>query len=144
MVMLSLGDDPADPSAESVQRAADKVAEEKDKGQIRRFTGNDYADDLAAGNVAIAQAYSGDVVQLQADNPNLQFVVPEAGGTTFVDSMVIPTTTRNKAGAEAWIDFVYDKANYAELSPTSSTCRCSATSRPSCRRSTPRWRPTRW
>ena len=115
MVMLSLGDDPADPSAESVQRAADKVAEEKDKGQIRRFTGNDYADDLAAGNVAIAQAYSGDVVQLQADNPNLQFVVPEAGGTTFVDAMVIPTTTRNKAGAEAWIDFVYDKANYAEL-----------------------------
>ena len=85
MVMLSLGDDPADPSAETVQRAADKVAEEKDNGQIRRFTGNDYADDLASGNVAIAQAYSGDVVQLQADNPDLQFVVPEAGGTTFVD-----------------------------------------------------------
>ena len=42
---------------------------QKDKGQIRRFTGNDYADDLAAGNVVIAQAYSGDVVQLQTDNP---------------------------------------------------------------------------
>ena len=115
MVMLSLGDDPEDPATDAVQRAADKVAEEKDKGQIRRFTGNDYADDLAAGNVAIAQAYSGDVVQLAADNPNLQFVVPEAGGTTFVDVMVIPTTTRNKAGAEAWMDFVYDRANYAEL-----------------------------
>jgi spermidine/putrescine transport system substrate-binding protein len=115
MIMLSLGDDPADPSTEAVQRAADKVAEEKDSGQIRRFTGNDYADDLASGNVAIAQAYSGDVVQLQADNPDLQFVVPEAGGTTFVDSMVIPVTTRNKAGAEEWINFVYDKANYAEL-----------------------------
>jgi spermidine/putrescine transport system substrate-binding protein len=115
MIMLSLGDDPANPSAEAVQRAADKVAEEKDRGQIRRFTGNDYADDLASGNVAIAQAYSGDVVQLQADNPDLQFIVPEAGGTTFVDAMVIPVTTRNKAGAEEWINFVYDKANYAEL-----------------------------
>ena len=115
MVMLSLGDDPADPTTEAVQRAADKVAEEKDKGQIRRFTGNDYADDLASGNVAIAQAYSGDVVQLAADNPDLQFIVPEAGGTTFVDSMIIPTTTRNKAGAEAWMDFVYDRANYAKL-----------------------------
>jgi spermidine/putrescine transport system substrate-binding protein len=29
--------------------------------------------------------------------------------------MVIPVTTRNKAGAEEWINFVYDKANYAEL-----------------------------
>ena len=115
MVMLSLGDDPADPSTESVQRAADKVAQEKDRGQIRRFTGNDYADDLASGNVAIAQAYSGDIVQLQADNPDLRFVVPEAGGTTFVDAMVIPTTTQNKAGAEEWIDFVYDRANYAKL-----------------------------
>jgi spermidine/putrescine transport system substrate-binding protein len=115
MVMLALGDNPAEPTAEAVQRAADKVAEEKDKGQIRRFTGNDYADDLTAGNVAIAQAYSGDVVQLAADNPNLAFVIPDSGGTTFVDVMVIPTTSRNKAGAEAWMDFVYDRANYAQL-----------------------------
>jgi spermidine/putrescine transport system substrate-binding protein len=115
MVMQSLGDDPADPSTETVQRAADKVAEEKDKGQVRRFTGNDYADDLTAGNVAIAQAYSGDIVQLQADNPDLAFVVPEAGGTTFVDCMVIPATTRNKAGAEEWMNYVYDRDNYAEL-----------------------------
>lgn len=115
MVMLSLGDDPSDPSTETVQKAADKVAEEKDKGQIRRFTGNDYADDLASGNVAIAQAYSGDIVQLALDNPDLAFVVPEAGGTTFVDSMVIPVTTRNQAGAEEWMNYVYDRDNYAEL-----------------------------
>ena len=115
MIVLSLGDDPSEYSAEAVQRAADKVAEEKDKGQIRRFTGNDYSDDLTAGNVAIAQAYSGDVVQLQADNPDLGFAVPEAGGTTFVDVMVIPSTTRNQQGAEEWMNFVYDRANYAEL-----------------------------
>ncbi len=115
MVMLSLGDDPSDPSTEAVQRAADKVAEEKDKGQIRRFTGNDYIDDLAAGNLVIAQAYSGDVVQLQADDPDLDFVVPEAGGTTFVDVMAIPITTRNQLGAEEWMNYVYDRANYAQL-----------------------------
>ena len=64
-----------------MQKAVDLVKEQKDKGQIRRFTGNDYADDLAAGNIVIAQAYSGDVVQLQADNPDLEFIVPESGGT---------------------------------------------------------------
>ena len=115
MTMLSLGDDPSDPSTEAVQRAADKVAEEKDKGQIRRFTGNDYIDDLAAGNLVIAQAYSGDVVQLQADDPDLDFVVPEAGGTTFVDVMAIPITTRNQLGAEEWMNYVYDRVNYAQL-----------------------------
>jgi spermidine/putrescine transport system substrate-binding protein len=115
MVMLAQGDDPSDPSTEAVQRAADKVAEENAKGQIRRFTGNDYIDDLAAGNLVIAQAYSGDVVQLQADDPDLDFVVPEGGGTTFVDVMVIPITTRNQIGAEEWMNYVYDRANYAQL-----------------------------
>jgi spermidine/putrescine transport system substrate-binding protein len=115
MIMLSQGNSPAKPSTESVQKAADLVKEQKDKGQIRRFTGNDYGDDLAAGNTAIAQAYSGDVVQLQADNPDLEFVVPEAGGTTFLDTMVIPYTTQNQKAAEAWINYVYDRANYAKL-----------------------------
>jgi len=115
MVMLSQGNSPESPTTESVQKAVDLIREQKDKGQIRKFTGNDYADDLAAGNIAIAQAYSGDVVQLQADNPDLKFVIPEAGGTLTVQSMVIPYTTQNQKAAEAWINYVYDRANYAKL-----------------------------
>jgi spermidine/putrescine transport system substrate-binding protein len=52
---------------------------------------------------------------LQADNPDLQFVVPEGGGTWFTDTQVIPYTTQNQHAAEAWINYVYDKANYAKL-----------------------------
>ena len=115
MFLMSQGGSPEDPSMESVQKAVDLIKEQKDKGQIRRFTGNDYADDLAAGNIIVAQAYSGDVVQLQKDNPDLKFVVPEAGGNTFVDTMVIPYTTQNQKAAEEWINYVYDRANYAKL-----------------------------
>lgn len=115
MIMMSQGNSPENPSTESITKAVDLVREQKDRGQIRRFTGNDYADDLAAGNIAIAQAYSGDVVQLQADNPDLQFVIPESGGDWFIDTMVIPYTTQNQKAAEAWIDYVYDRANYAKL-----------------------------
>ncbi|MET0704722.1 MAG: spermidine/putrescine ABC transporter substrate-binding protein [Mycobacterium sp.] len=115
MIMLSQGSSLSDPTEQTVQKAVDLVKEQKDKGQIRRFTGNDYADDLAAGNIAIAQAYSGDVVQLKADNPDLEFIVPESGGTNFIDTMVIPYTTQNQKAAEAWIDYIYDRANYAKL-----------------------------
>ncbi len=115
MIMLSQGNTPVEPTTQGVQKAVDLIKEQKDKGQIRRFTGNDYADDLAAGNIAIAQAYSGDVVQLQSDNPDLQFVVPESGGDWFIDTQVIPYTTQNQKAAEAWIDYVYDRANYAQL-----------------------------
>ena len=115
MIMQSQGSSVAEPNIEGVQKAVDLVKEQKDKGQIRRFTGNDYADDLAAGNIVIAQAYSGDVVQLQADNPDLDFVIPESGGDWFIDTQVIPYTTQNQKAAEAWIDYVYDRANYAKL-----------------------------
>ncbi|BBX16238.1 twin-arginine translocation pathway signal protein [Mycolicibacterium duvalii] len=115
MIMLSQGNSPENPTSETVQRAVDLVREQNDRGQIRRFTGNDYSSDLTAGNIAVAQAYSGDIVQLQADNPDLQFVVPESGGTTFLDTMVIPYTTQNQRAAEAWIDYIYDRANYAKL-----------------------------
>ena len=115
MIMLSQGGSVEDPSLESVNKAVDLVKEHKENGQIRRFTGNDYADDLAAGNIVVAQAYSGDVVQLQKDNPDLKFVVPESGATSFVDTMVIPYTTENQKAAEEWINYVYDRANYAKL-----------------------------
>jgi spermidine/putrescine transport system substrate-binding protein len=100
---------------EQIQAAADKVAEEKSKGQIRRFTGNDYSDDLVSGNVAIAQAYSGDVAQLMLDNDNLRFVVPEEGAVLFSDNMAMPKTTRNLAGAEEWMNYVYDPVNNAKI-----------------------------
>ncbi len=115
MVMMSQGSSPEDPSTESVTRAADLVREHKDKGQIRKFTGNDYIEEVEAGNIVVAQAYSGDAVQMKAANPDIEFIVPESGGTWFIDTMVVPYTTQNQKGAEAWIDYIYDRANYAKL-----------------------------
>lgn len=114
-IMLSDGNSPAEATLEMVQQAADKVQEAKDQGQIRRFTGNDYGDDLVAGNVAIAQAYSGDVAQLKLDNPDLEFVVPEEGMISWSDNMVMPVSTRNSTGAEAWMDYVYDPEHMAQI-----------------------------
>ena len=50
-----------------------------DSGQIRRFTGNDYAQPLTKGDLAAAVAWSGDVVQLLAVEPEAQVGDPEEG-----------------------------------------------------------------
>src|SRR5690242_16453701 len=115
MIMLAQGNSPEKPTSETVQKAVDVVREQKDRGPIRKFTGNDYTNDLSAGNIAVAQGYSGDVVQLQADNPDLKFIIPDSGGTLTLQSMVLPYTTKNQKAAEAWIDYVYDRPNYAKL-----------------------------
>ena len=62
-------------------------------GQIRKFTGNDYAEDLAAGNIAIAFAWSGDIQGLAADNPDLEWIAPKEGAMLYSDNMLIPKTS---------------------------------------------------
>ena len=114
-IMLSDGNSPAEATLEMVQQAADKVQVAKDEGQIRRFTGNDYGDDLVAGNVAIAQAYSGDVAQLKLDNPDLEFLIPEEGMISWSDNMVMPISTKNSTGAEEWMNYVYDPEHMAQI-----------------------------
>jgi spermidine/putrescine transport system substrate-binding protein len=86
-----------------------------DSGQIRQFTGNDYTSDLAAGNIAAAIAWSGDVIQLQFDNPELQFIVPDEGANLWSDNMLIPNNAEHKANAEALMDFVYQPDVAAEI-----------------------------
>jgi spermidine/putrescine transport system substrate-binding protein len=60
-------------------------------------------------------AYSGDVATLKGDNPALEFVVPEEGMLQFSDNMVMPTSTANAIGAQAWMNYVYEPENMARI-----------------------------
>ena len=90
----------------SFKRAIDKIKKAVDSGQIRQFTGNDYAPLLAKGDVWAATAWSGDVVQLQADNPHLQYVIPDSGGMIWTDNMLIPKKGKVYT-ASVFMNYVY-------------------------------------
>ncbi|MFJ3926962.1 PotD/PotF family extracellular solute-binding protein [Streptomyces sp. NPDC090022] len=96
-------------------RVCDQVEDLVRRGHVRRFTGNDYTSDLSKGDVLACQAYSGDAIQLQADNPDIEFVVPEEGAELWAESLLVPNLARHKANAEALIDHYYDPEIAAEL-----------------------------
>ncbi|MEU7059688.1 spermidine/putrescine ABC transporter substrate-binding protein [Streptomyces sp. NPDC046197] len=102
-------------TADDFHTVCDQVEREVRRGQIRRFTGNDYTKDLVSGDVLACQAYSGDVIQLQADNPDIRFVVPEEGAELWADSLMIPNRARHKANAERLVDYYYEPEVAAEL-----------------------------
>jgi spermidine/putrescine transport system substrate-binding protein len=95
--------------------AIDKIKQAADDGQIRRFTGNDYARDLTSGDAAAVIGWSGDAVQLQADNPNIEWRMPTEGCMLWFDNMVIPVGAPNPAAAEAFMNYVYDPENQAQI-----------------------------
>jgi len=113
-MIAATGGDPAAVTAESFTAGIEMLQAAVDSGQIRRFTGNDYGDDLSSGNVVAAMAWSGDVVQLQLDNPNLEFVIPESGAHIWTDNMLVPNGG-DVFTASTYMNFVYDPAVAAEI-----------------------------
>jgi spermidine/putrescine transport system substrate-binding protein len=115
LVMLGMGKDPSAVTLADAKAACAKIKKAREWGQIRKFTGNDYAEDLAAGNIAVAFAWSGDIQGLRADNPDLQWIAPKEGAMLYSDNMLIPKTSDRQAEAMAWINYVYDAAHSAQI-----------------------------
>ncbi|KPI02064.1 hypothetical protein OK074_5415 [Actinobacteria bacterium OK074] len=115
LLMQGNGVDITKWTAADFDKICDQVEQQVHDGQIRRFTGNDYTKDLVSGDVLACQAYSGDVIQLQADNPDIRFVVPEEGAELWADSLMIPDLAEHKENAERLIDYYYDPKVAAEL-----------------------------
>ena len=115
LVMLGLGRDPMRCTVDDIRAAAARVKQARESGQVRAFTGNDYTEDLANGNIAVAIAWSGDIQGLHADNPDLVWVAPREGAILFSDNMLIPQSSDRVALAMQWIDWCYAPAHSAQI-----------------------------
>ena len=64
---------------------------------------------IPAGETDINMIWSGEGLNLQAEYPNLVYVVPKEGANFWIDSLCIPSNAKNVEGAEKFINFVSDK-----------------------------------
>ena len=62
-----------------------------------------------------ASAWAGDIIQLQADNPDIKFAIPAAGYITSSDNLLVPAQARHKTNAEKLIDYYYEPPVAAQL-----------------------------
>ncbi len=95
--------------------AIDALRKSVSTGHVRAFTGNEYSQDLAAGNLLACEAWSGDIIQLQFDNPDIKFVYPEEGVSLWSDNMLVPNLATHQGNAEKWINYYYDPVVAAKL-----------------------------
>jgi spermidine/putrescine transport system substrate-binding protein len=109
------GADVEKASVDEFMKAIDKIQEGVDSGQIRGFTGNEYTKDITKGDSWVIIGWSGDAVQLKADNPNVDFLIPESGGHLWTDNMQIPVGAPEPYTAEKFIDFVYRPEIQADI-----------------------------
>jgi len=78
------------------------------KKNIATFENEQYKIGLASGEFLLVQGYSGDLMQVQEENEDIQIVVPEEGTALSFDDMVVPADAPNPELAHAFINFLYD------------------------------------
>jgi spermidine/putrescine transport system substrate-binding protein len=115
LVLLEMGKDPASFTTADFDAACAEIQKAKDAGQLKGFTGNDYTKPLASGDTAACVAWSGDIVQLKADNPNLGYALPQKGFMIWSDNLVIPNLAQHKKNAETLINYYYDPKVMAQV-----------------------------
>lgn len=76
------------------------------KPNLKAFVSAPVKGQLVAGDVWIAQLWSGDARQAMAEQPLLDFVVPKEGSMIFVDALVIPKRAAHRRAAHEFLNFI--------------------------------------
>jgi spermidine/putrescine transport system substrate-binding protein len=115
LFMLLLQDsDPEDFTDKEYAAAIDSLKTYVDNGQVRRFAGNDYIDDMKSGDIVACEAWSGDVINLLGGG-KYKWVPPDEGFAIWTDNMLVPNKAEHKANVEKLMNFYYDPVNAAQL-----------------------------
>ncbi|MBF0126865.1 MAG: spermidine/putrescine ABC transporter substrate-binding protein [Magnetococcales bacterium] len=75
----------------------------------------DQSSGLVTGEVWLAMLFNGDAITLKAIEPNIAYVVPEEGTILWVDCLAVLESSRRKTLAYAFIDFLHEPDNAAQL-----------------------------
>lgn len=84
--------------------AADLLIQQKPL--VYAYYVDETADEMAAGNGAMALVYSGEAAYAMELNEDLAYSVPQEGSNLWIDSWFIPKSCRNQENAEKFLDFL--------------------------------------
>lgn len=107
MALLARGVALATATEDDVADAIAGLREQQERGDFVGFYGNEYLDALADGTIVAGLAWSGDILQAQADNPYLKFVVPEEGLVIWADNLLVPAGSAQAESARLLADYFY-------------------------------------
>lgn len=86
---------------------AELLAEQKDKTNPV-YVMDEVFNLMESGEYAFAVYYAGDYLLMYENNEDLGYCFPKEGVNAFYDAFCIPTCAKNKAGGEAFINFMQE------------------------------------
>jgi spermidine/putrescine transport system substrate-binding protein len=105
-----------DATPELIKQVEDMLI--KQKANIKNFHNDDGQDLLMSREVDLVLEYNGDIAQKETEDPDIAFVVPKEGSLLNSDCMCIPVGAPNPNNAHAFINFLLDAQNGANITKT--------------------------
>ena len=106
IALQRLGLDPANPTKEDIDKAAELLKEQQPF--VQKYVMDQVYDLMEGNQAAIAPYYAGDVYFMMDNNESLNYCLPEEGTNFFVDAMCVPKNAKNPDLAEAFINFMLE------------------------------------
>ncbi|NLE15512.1 MAG: extracellular solute-binding protein [Spirochaetales bacterium] len=99
------------------------------KPNLVKFDSESFGKAFSRGEFVVVHAYPENVfAEISKEKwSTIDFFIPAEGGMMYIDNMVIPTGSKNKEAAHAFINFIHDPKHYAvfldtfSLPPTTNT-----------------------
>ncbi|MBI3548112.1 MAG: spermidine/putrescine ABC transporter substrate-binding protein [Elusimicrobia bacterium] len=114
LLMLGLPYDSKNPA--HLAKAKDLLL--KQKPLLKQYTTSGYVDDLASGEIWIAQGWNGDVLQAAREKKQIDYVIPKEGSFIYVDSVVLLKGAARKQHVLELVDHLLKPDVAAEISNT--------------------------
>ena len=80
---------------------------------VSKFENEQYKNGIASDEFYLVMGYSGDMYQVIDENPKIGFAVPKEGALMCCDMLAIPTGSKNKDLAYAFLNFIHEPKNAA-------------------------------
>lgn len=91
-------------SVDELQEAKQSLIEQKPL--VLAYVVDEVKDKMINEEAGLAVVWAGDAMQIIAENPNLDYVVPKEGSNFFVDAVAIPKTAKHQKEAEMFINYL--------------------------------------
>jgi len=98
------GFDAGTTNPEEIEKATQSLIEQKKV--LGGYNSTNFNDLVASGEACLVQAWNGSIAQVMASNPKVKYVIPDEGGSMWIDGFSIPKSAKNVEEAYKFIDYM--------------------------------------
>ncbi|MCM2474237.1 spermidine/putrescine ABC transporter substrate-binding protein [Rhizobium sp. CG5] len=87
-----------------IEKATQSLIEQKKV--LGGYNSTNFGDLVASGEACLVQGWNGSIAQVMATNPKVKYVIPDEGGSMWIDGLAIPKAAKNVEEAYKFIDYI--------------------------------------